>query len=481
MLEPILERYLKLFDGVETMNNKINDDDYITDMDRSFVFSEKPTNIKTGEELLNYLEEERKKYDDTSLCNIFYQYLSGKSENAIMGKFRIKGVKQKLNFLSQNINFEYFDNNYVPLLYNILFNENLIQAALDIDDIVLRYLKLRNTYIRPKELIKSPSGFALEKATLYMEKVRIEQENIKKAEEAEMKKLEEQKVTECFRSKYYNFFVDLKKLLAANETQEIQIKGLEFNYVISEYDNILSLKKSNSDVHCKVEYSLSSCAVINYYDDFSEKNGETNEGLELIDYFYSLFMHRLFSRYLLELLSKITNKFNDMDYECRDLETNCHYSIKKVAADIIVIIKYDSNDNVLLKYAYKKIEGIPNWFVISSMKQCRDNNKRLIFLFSKDNYVTQQRLNQYENFTEEKIIYDPYWNFEDRTEAEQLVVEVKNNLRNAYVEGFSEDMYICPKCGNKLILKCRLRESPRKFLGCSSFPSCKGARDIPQK
>ncbi len=171
----------------------------------------------------------------------------------------------------------------------------------------------------------------------------------------------------------YSFIKDLKGLLMINETNELFIKGLYFDYYISldiKERIVLSKedKKTGEKRYCRF-----------YLEQNNTVTGDTDDSL--LNEFYNLFIQKILSKELTRFYNELVlSEQNELCFFSSTHEAN--YKILKPEKNKLNVIYNEPVNNKIISLVLYKMPIIPNWFVISKNNNDTDTEvKRILTLF----------------------------------------------------------------------------------------------------
>ncbi len=266
-----------------------------------------------------------------------------------------------------------------------------------------------------------------------------------------------------------HFMEELDGLLIINQTDDFEIKAKYFTYYISKnVSNNIVLTKITTKGARKFWYNLD-----------SKKISYEVSDINLANEFYSLFIQKMHSNILTQIYNALTviNK-NEMTFSPKKLNKFSYiWTIKKHRDQILSIQKEDINNNEEYNLIIKKIDKIPNWFIISKDEDFSVNSvKRLLSFFK----VDQRKNDLLYAILGTPIKFNPYETLGFSTPDEDFILDflkVYENKKeyNPYDIRVKISNKLCPKCKKRLIVK-----SGRygEFLGCQNYPECRYTESI---
>lgn len=246
------------------------------------------------------------------------------------------------------------------------------------------------------------------------------------------------------------FMNELDGLLELNKTDDIQIEGVFYIYYISRdiYGNIVLVKENNSSKRF-VRYNLKQKQLLN-----------NNSDIKLIDEFYNLFIQKLYSHFLTNIYNSLSKlKINQITYSPKSILNNSFFwTIKKEKKLYITIQKFIANGNEKYELKLKKIEGIPNWFIVSKDETFFVNSVNRRLTFYKDDSLGENNLTLDESFISDCCF---------------VVNDTKNYY--PYDTRLRLSRKMCPICNLPLIERFGRYGD---FLGCQNYPNCRYTEKI---
>ena len=401
--------------------------------------------IENSEELKFLLDEELLKYHNRfSIYNLFYDVVVKRNSISTVSKrYNIPElyIKEKLAYLARKIRIKYLDNYYVPLNHKLLHDQEKIKELFGLTKLDLSYMAFKIDYLSDDEILQVPDELQQK-----IELIRKEEEQKRILEEAKKNQAEKEREEEHSRIRNKEiekipckFFQELNSLLELNQTDSMTIQGICYNYIISRSmkDNIVSIEKRNAEALYILDFDLQT-KEINYFNFKDNSNRFAIEdykgGLFFIYEFYNLFIHRYYSHVLTNLYNLLTKNDTDYFYFSTYYE-NIFYKVQKISYHTLLLLKIDSDKNIIKKLAVRKIEEIPMWFNISKTSRytCITQVKRLITFFYKESKnPLLDSIFQRENISFSD--YNPYSFSIEKTSAEKIIADFEENCVEKYLE-----------------------------------------------